>query len=71
MTPLAEYALTAACAAICGVCLMIAWAQWVALGTRHSWTDAVNRLGQRVTQVDRTVQDINNRVMTLEHKEHQ
>ena len=49
------YAVTIACAAVTIAALMHAWKSWVTIGTRHTWTDAVNRLAARVTAVEQRI----------------
>ena len=51
------YAVTIAAAAVTIAALMHAWKSWVTLGTRHMWTDPVNRLVARVTAVEQRLTD--------------
>ncbi len=52
------YAVTIACAAVTIAALMHAWKSWVTLGTRHTWTDPVNRLAARITQVEKRITNL-------------
>lgn len=57
MTP-TDYALIITCATATVAALMHAWKSWVTLGTRHTWTDPVNRLAARITATEQRITNL-------------